>query len=195
MWATARKVPTKVSTILWKHREVHGRYKNPCVGACLMTSSATLAGFTERHSLRVKRDECHDAIVPGKLGHLYQHDASRFGIVLEASADRTRLNNTLRSRKRRAIAAGFLLHQEGDFESILLFDPADVKHARLAIRLIQAKRIRQAALPTDAQLRARALFSSKVRSRRPCFDQNTSAVIGQGDEADHSRGWLGRAAT
>jgi hypothetical protein len=61
----------------------------------------------------------------------------------------------------------------------LLFDPADPKQARLAVRLIQAKKIRQASRPTDAQLRARALFSSKARSKRPCFDQNTNAGVGQ----------------
>ena len=143
----------------------------------------TFHQFVENHRLRVKRDECHDAIVSGKLGHLYQHNASRFEIVLEAPADSTRLDSTLRSRKRRAIAAGFVLHQEGDCESILLFDPVDVKQAGLAIRLIQAKKIRQALQPTDAQLRSRALFSSKARSKRPCFDQNTSAVLGQGDES------------
>jgi len=159
--------------------QIRGGYRDSFVGAGVMESPTTLAGFAERHSFRVKRDECHDAIVPGKVGHLYQHDASQFGIVLEAPADSTRLDNTLRSRKRRAIAAGFLLHKEGDWESILLFDPADVKQARLAIRLIHAKKIRHAAQPSDAQLRVRALFSSNVRSRRLCFDQNTSAVLGQ----------------
>jgi hypothetical protein len=142
----------------------------------------TFHQFVENHRLRVKRDKCHDAIVPGILGHLsnrvlsagasYEHDASRFGIVL----------STLRSRKRRAIAAGFLLRQEGDSEAILCFDSVETSQARLAIRLIQTKKIRRVAQPTDAQLRARALFSSKARSRKPCFDQNTSAVLGHGDE-------------
>jgi hypothetical protein len=148
-----------------------------------MESPTTLAGFAEQYRLRVKHDDCGDPIIRGKFGHLYEHCADRLGIVLEAPADSTLLPNTLRSRKRRAIAAGFLLHQGGDCESILLFDPTDVKQARLAIRLIQAKKIRQAAQPSDAQLRARALFSSKARSRRPCFDQDTSAVLGQGDES------------
>jgi hypothetical protein len=154
-----------------------------------MGSSTTLAGFAQQHPFRGKLDACHDAIVPGKLGHLCQHDAARFGIVLEAPADSTRLDNTLRSRKRRAIAAGFLLNQDGDFEGILLFDPADTKQARLAIRLVQAKKIRRAAQPTDGQLRARALFSSKARSRRSCFDQNASAFLGQRDES-RSPAWL-----
>jgi hypothetical protein len=156
----------------------------------MMGSPTTLAGFAERYRLRMNRDECHDTIVRGKLGHLSAHDARWFGIVLEAPANSTSLDNTLRSRKRRAIAAGFLLHQEGDFEAIVLFDPTDTKQARLAIRLIHAKKIKKAPRPTDAQLRARALFSSRARSRRPCFDQNTDAAVGQGGNHYQS---LGRA--
>jgi len=153
-----------------------------------MGSPTKLKGFAEHHRLRLSRDKCRDAIVRGKLGHLYEHDARRFGITLEAPANSARLDNTLRSRKRRAIAAEFLLHQEGEFEAILLFDDADAKQARLAIRLVLAKKIKQAPRPTDAQLRARALFSSKVRSKRRCFDQNTNAVVAQVGKPDDLSG-------
>jgi hypothetical protein len=137
--------------------------------------------FSEHYWLRVKRDDCGDPIIRGKLGHLYEYSAGRIGIVLEAPSKSAALDATLRSRKRRAIAAGFNLRQEGDSEAILLFDPADTKQARLAIQLIHAKKIKKAPRPTDAQLRARALFSSKARSKRPCFAQMTNAVVGQGD--------------
>jgi hypothetical protein len=143
-----------------------------------MGSPTTLAEYGEKYRIRMKRDECGDSIVGGRFGHLYEQYAGRFGIVLELPADGTRLDNTLRSRKRRALAAGFVLHQEGECEAILLFDPSDRKQAALAIRLIQAKKIRKAPRPTDAQRRARALFSFKARSRRPCFDQNTGSVVG-----------------
>ena len=143
-----------------------------------MGSPATLTGFAEQHRLRMNRDECHDAIVRGKLGHLYEHGAGLFGIVLEARANSVSLETTLRSRKRRAIAGGFALRQEGDSEAILLFDPADLDQGQLAIRLIQAKKIKKAPPPTDAQLRSRALFSSRARSRRPCLEQNTSEPPG-----------------
>ena len=145
-----------------------------------MGSQTTLAEFSEQYRIRVKRDDCGDPIIPGKLGHLYEHGAGRIGMVLEAPSNSAALDATLRSRERRAISAGFVLHQEGDFEAILLFDPADAKQARLAFRLIHAKKIKKAPPPTDGQLRARALFSSKVRSNRPCIRQNTDAVGGQG---------------
>ncbi len=60
---------------------VAARYKDSCVGVCLMASPTTLVGFAERHSLRVRHDECHDAIVPGKLGHLYQREWHSLGAV------------------------------------------------------------------------------------------------------------------
>jgi hypothetical protein len=143
-----------------------------------MGSHRTLAKYGEQYRVRVKRDECGDLIVRGRFGHLYEHDTNRLGIVLDAPADNLRSDRTLRARKTRAIAAGFVVHQEGDCESILLFDPSDLDQAHLAVRLIQAKRIRKTSRPTDAQLRARALFSSRARSRRPYFEQNTSAPSG-----------------
>jgi hypothetical protein len=141
-----------------------------------MGSQRTLAKYGEQYRVRVKRDECGDSIVCGRFGHLYEHDANQLGIVLDASPDNLRSDSTLRARRRRAIAAGFIVHQEGDCEAILLFDPSDLDQAHLAVRLIQAKRIRKTARPTDAQLRARALFSSQARSGRPCLEQNTSAL-------------------
>jgi len=140
----------------------------------------TLLEFARQYRLRLNRDECHDAVVRGKFGHLYEHDTSRFGVVFEAPANGRRFDNKLRFRKRRAITSGFSLLQEGDFEAILLFDPTDANQARIAIRLIQAMKIKRAPRPSDAQLRARALFSARARSKRPSFDQNTNAIAGQG---------------
>jgi hypothetical protein len=143
-----------------------------------MGSQRMLAKYGEQYRVRVKRDECGDSIVRGRFGHLYEHDTNQLGIVLDTTPDNLRSDRTLRARRRRAIAAGFVVHQQGDCEAILLFDHLDTKQARLAIRLIQAKKIRRVAGPTDAQLRSRALFSSRARSRRPCFEQNTSALSG-----------------
>ena len=138
----------------------------------------TLAKYGEQYRVRVKRDECGDLVVRGRFGHLYEHDANRLGIVLDAPADNLRSDRKLRARKSRAIAAGFVVHQEGDCEAILLFDPSDLDQAHLAVRLVQVKRIRKTSRPTDAQLRVRALFSSRARSGRLCLDQNTNAVEG-----------------
>jgi hypothetical protein len=145
-----------------------------------MRSPSSMAALAGCYRIRVKRDDFGDPIIRGKLGHLYEDDSGRFGIVLESPADNARLDKRLRARRHHAIAAGFILCQEGDFEAILLFDPWDAKQATLAVRMIHAKKIRQAAPATDAQLRARALFSSRTRPRRPCFDQDTNGIVGHG---------------
>jgi hypothetical protein len=134
--------------------------------------------FSDQYRLRVTRDHCGYPIIRGKFGHIYEHGSGIFGIVLEAATTDIRYDTTLRSRKRRAVVGGFVLHQEGDCEAILLFDPSDSDQAQLAIRLIEAKKIRKAARPTDAQLRSRTLFSSRARSRSPCFEQDSSAPSG-----------------
>lgn len=61
------------------------------------------------------------------------------------------------------MAAGFRLHQAGEAEAILLFDPVNKEQVALAIALIRAKRLRCPVEPTAAQCRARALFSQRVR--------------------------------
>lgn len=142
-----------------------------------MGSHRTLAKFGEQYRVRVKCDECGDSIVRGRFGHLYEHDETQLGIVLDAQPDTLRSDRTLRARRRRAIAAGFVVHQEGECEAILLFDPSDQKQAALAIRLIGAKKIRKVPPPTDAQLRSRALFSSRARSGRLCLGENTNGAL------------------
>jgi hypothetical protein len=135
----------------------------------------TISEYAEKYRLRMKRDRCGDLIVPGKLGHLYEHGSGRFGMVLEASADSRRLDNVLRSRKRRALAGGFAIRQEGDSESIVLFDPAEQKQARLALRLVGAKSKRRA---SPAQL---ASFE-KLLARRASLALGKAQQLGKAPE-------------
>jgi hypothetical protein len=103
----------------------------------------TISEYAEKYRLRMKRDRCGDLIVPGKLGHLYEHGSGRFGMVLEDPADGQSRARGLLSRCRKALAAGFTAHQAGDAESILLFDPESREQSRLAIRLVGARAKRQ----------------------------------------------------
>ena len=89
-----------------------------------MLSLQRLVGFSERYRLRIKRDDCGDSIVPGKFGHLYEHDVHRLGMVLEALSDNARWHKTLRARRRRAIATGFVLHQEAIVRRYCSLTPA-----------------------------------------------------------------------
>ncbi len=100
--------------------------------------------FAEKHRLRVKRDPCGDQIAVGKTGHLFQFDENLMGLALiSPNGDDPKLDNTLRSRTRRALREGLELHQRGDYESTFLFDAENKQHARLAIRLASIKRRRR----------------------------------------------------
>lgn len=140
----------------------------------------SLQQFAERTRTRIRRDGCADLIIPGKFGHLYEHDSGVFGATLEDSVCVPSRSRSLLARRRKALAAGFRLHQAGDAEAILLFDPSDHAQTKLAIRLVGIKRIRRPSVPTLAQLRQRALFSSRARPRRAFTGQETAQTAGVG---------------
>jgi len=103
-----------------------------------------LAQFAERKRLRIKRNEVGELMIPGRIGHLYEHDCGVFGLMLVSpNGDDPMLDNTLRSKMRKALREGLELHQRGDYESIFLFDAENKQHTHLAIRLIGCKRKRR----------------------------------------------------
>ena len=136
-----------------------------------------LQSFAERHNLRIKLDSCRDHIIPGKKtasdmpgrveywNHIYDHgDGVTLGVCLMLA---TKMRWTY--AKKKLTAAGFVLRQDGDTEGTLLFDPADAKQARLAIRIVGAKRRRELTagdrLARAASLkRARAVRDGRGRS-------------------------------
>ncbi len=76
---------------------------------------SSIKHFANRHRLRVRRDECGDPIVVGKLGELYQHDNGLVGLALMCpNGDDPKLNRILLSRMRKALQEGLELHQRGD---------------------------------------------------------------------------------
>ena len=99
--------------------------------------------FSQRNRLRVRRDTCGDLFIPGKFGTISEYGGDVFALSFLADASDKGRDNILRSRARRALAAGLQPSQIGDFEGVLLFDSSDHAHARLAIRLAGIKRRRR----------------------------------------------------
>jgi len=102
----------------------------------------TIQEFLTLHQLRIAQDECDEEIIPGKLGQIFDHDSGRLGLVLEDACSGVSRARLLLSHRRLALKAGFKLIQEGACESTLLFDPNNPEQARLAIRLVGARRKR-----------------------------------------------------
>ena len=106
--------------------------------------------------LKTRHDECGELIVPGKVGHIYLHDAGRhkFGLVLEdRRSNPDPSDRRLPAKRRKALKAGFELHLDCDYEAILLFDGDNMKQSRLAVRLVETKAKRSCTEERLQQLR------------------------------------------
>lgn len=75
------------------------------------------------------------------------------------------MTGALRNRYRAAMAGGLTLKRRyGSDESTFHFDPANAEQARLALKLVGARRRRQATTPNAAQITARAAFVEHRRN-------------------------------
>ena len=99
--------------------------------------------LAEKHRLKVRRAEDGELLIPGRHGHLYEHEPGLMGLCL--SVDPPRKSFTPRKWgccKRACLTSGMRLHQDGDDEGTLLFDPADVDQVQLALTTAGVKRKR-----------------------------------------------------
>jgi hypothetical protein len=99
--------------------------------------------LAEHHRLRIAKDSCGEEFVPCVFGQIYHHGGKQFGalVINEKPARSTtqawnRIGKALR-------AGGFALHQNGGSEGSLLFDSQNEEQAKLAIRMMRARKRRQ----------------------------------------------------
>jgi hypothetical protein len=97
--------------------------------------------FASQHNLLLRKDECRDFMIPGKLGHIYEHSASLLGVLFSESDRYT--DRILLDRRRQLLKAGLILHQAGDAESIFLFDPTSAAQAQAVVRAVGARKKRR----------------------------------------------------
>lgn len=95
-----------------------------------------LEKFVVEHNLMTKRDSCGEPlIVPGNprrsedISHIYQHDDTTLGLVLLYDTP-TLWNNA----KKRLTGLGFMVHQDGETEGTLLFNPENATQVQAAIK-------------------------------------------------------------
>ncbi len=136
-----------------------------------------IQSFAERHNLKIKLDSCRNPIIPGKKtptgmsdrveyrNHIYEHgDDGTLGVCLMFP---TKARWTY--AKKKLLAAGFVIRLDGDTEGTALFDPADFQQARLAIRIVGAKR-RRALTAGDRLDRAARLKRARARKSEMVAD-------------------------
>lgn len=133
--------------------------------------NAEIKQFASDYSLRLEKDECRDLVIPAKLGHIYGHGGGLFGVVLSESARYS--NKVLLARRRQLLKAGLKLHQAGDAESILLFDPASTAQAQAVIHAAGARKKRRQTAGQLFNLR-------KAPEKMPLQAVGNDAVVGDG---------------
>jgi hypothetical protein len=111
--------------------------------------------FANRYRLRAKRHEDGELIITGKLGHIYGHDDATLGLMFMPK--RPRLGS---HAKRKLEGADFTIWQDGDEEGSALFDPTNKAQARLALKVVGAKRKRSL---TPAQRSAKVAILERAR--------------------------------
>src|ERR1051326_740564 len=106
------------------------------------TFTETLSEFARRHRLRVANDSGDNTkIIVGAFGQVYEHGSGRLGVMfILPNKSRPR---AWASAKKRGIAVGMRLIQNGDAEGCLAFDPNNEERAELAIRIAGVNRKRQ----------------------------------------------------
>jgi hypothetical protein len=106
-------------------------------GGELIPPSTEVKQFADTYRVRARRDECGELILPGRIGHVYEHSAGRFGVYLSCATKRA-----WSSAKRTLTAAGFTIRQNGDMEGTALFDPENEQQARLALEIARIRKRR-----------------------------------------------------
>jgi len=117
-----------------------------------------LATFAENNRLKVQKDDCGDAIIPGKYGHIYEYGSGKLGVCIMSN-----WGNAYRWNRTRAafIAAGMDITQNCDQEGCATFDPENETQAKIA--MLHAKvRTRRQVSPE----RREAMIANLARARQ-----------------------------
>jgi len=97
----------------------------------------TIEEFALKHNLRTKADSCGEALVilgkpprrPEDCSHIFYFGDGTFGLTL-LLASGLLWNNA----KKRLLGLGFEVHQDGESDGVLTFDPGNPAHVKAALK-------------------------------------------------------------
>ena len=92
----------------------------------------------DRYRLRVRRDKCHEAIIVGRRGQIYEHGSGKLGVMFLGATAKIWGN-----ARRKMLAAGYELHQNGDTEGSCLFQADNAEQMKVAFSVVGAFRSRK----------------------------------------------------
>jgi hypothetical protein len=139
-------------------------------------SGQLLRDFAAAHNLITKKDSCGEPlIVPGNprrsedISHIYWHSAGTLGLTL--LFDTPLLWN---NAKKKLTGLGFTVHQDGETEGILLFDPTNAVQVTAAIKTAGLKRHRNVSKANRALFRENIKKAQAVLRAQRAIKQTTS---------------------
>ena len=114
--------------------------------------------FAENNRLKVEKDDCGDAIIPGKYGHIYEYGSGKLGVCIMSNS-----GNAFRWNRARAafIASGIDVTQNGDTEGCATFDPENATRSKIAMLHAKVKMKRQV-----SPERREAMIANLARARQ-----------------------------
>ena len=117
-----------------------------------------LTTFAENSRLKVGKDDCGDAIIPGKYGHIYEYGSGKLGVCIMSNS-----GNAYRWNKSRAAftAVGMDITQNGDHEGCATFDPWNAEQAKTAMLHVKVRTRRQV-----SPERPEAMIANLARARQ-----------------------------
>lgn len=120
-----------------------------------------LKGFAAKYRLKIKLDECGDAIVQGKHGTLYEYSDSLLGMTFMPP---TAHGRRWAAAQREMLAVGMVITQNGDAEGAGSFDGHGIVQAKLAIRLVKARAKKVVSPETLERLRKQSATLRKAEN-------------------------------
>ena len=114
----------------------------------------------QSNRLKVSKDECGDASICGKHGHIYEHGAGRLGVCIISKS-----GNAYRWNRARAAfaAAGMDITQNGDQEGCATFDPENATQAKTAMLHAKIRARKQLSAEHREAVLARLAIARQVR--------------------------------
>jgi|SRR5215469_3581789 len=120
----------------------------------ILNPEELIHAFAEQNRLRTSREPDGTTVIRGQAGcHLYQYDEREIGLLIFSEGQDAHPRRWTAIRKK-CLAAGMTLRQNGDDEGALSFDPNSRQQSRLAIKLAGARPKRQLSPEHRAKLLA-----------------------------------------
>jgi hypothetical protein len=130
-----------------------GDFKKLNIGGpvTLAKMAMNLESFASKHRLKMRRnaDDDNEPCVTGKNGQIYEYSEVKLAVSFAPGLDKNHRGigrwtpKAWGNLRRKAVALGMSIRQNGDSEGAISFDPENRDQAKLAIKIARARQKKQ----------------------------------------------------